>query len=116
MVKKILDSNYHAKWKSIIQRQLRINDEISILHCDVSDEKSLRKLEISKFWAEIVIAWVIIVRRSYSQLTGEIVLSKVIWHNADMNLEGNKTLNKCHLKRQKVIQISDLLTSAVANC
>ena len=107
-IKKLLDDEHRAKWKNIIQPRLRVSEEISLLQCDVKCYKSLIRVTGCKFWAEVMGAWMTIVRASGSKLSGEQILAKVIWHNVDMNLEGNKTVNKRQLIERKAIQVSDL--------
>lgn len=104
-VKKYLDIENNAKWKSVVKTKFNLNASTTLFHCDC-DSKTLKRLLNNIFWEETCEAWTNI-KQQQGQCGGEL-LSQVIWHNRNISLERNPSINKRLLIGKGILRVSDL--------
>lgn len=106
-VRKFLSTENRAKWKQVMSKRLKLTDTVTLFHCDYNLNSSHT---LGIFWTETLQAWNKLKEAEQKDLTGEEILSKVLWHSKELNLESNANVNqwRSEIQRLNVMKIDDI--------
>ena len=104
-IRKFLDGDNKAKWKSVMGHKLRITNDITIFHCNAS-QKQVDNFVLSSFWKETISAWMNI--KENQEISAHEILNEVLWNNKHIDLEKRKTFNRATLLEKGLTRILNI--------
>ncbi|MEM9078986.1 MAG: reverse transcriptase family protein, partial [Bacteroidota bacterium] len=104
-VRKFIDRENKAKWKSVMEHKLRINNDTTFFHCNAS-HKPIDSCVRSKFWRETIAAWMTV--KENQEISGSEILNEVLWNNKLVNIEKRKIFHKQNVIDKGLIRVRDI--------
>ena len=105
---KFIDENNHGKWKKVMEKKFKVGNNLSIFHCNLSDNMARGHLR-NTFGEETLKAWQKVVGET--NVNGELVLDQSHWFNRRLNLEAHPSMSKKLLLRHGLLRIKDVYLS-----
>ena len=106
-IKKYIDTDVISSWKKIVEPMFSLTNEVNIFECSMSPDIIHRKIK-SDFWREVIVVWNKIKMSERTELTGQLVLSQVLYFNSHLKLELSGFYEWKRLVRNNVVRVGNL--------